>query len=181
MIDEGPEARGALANTVLHESMHATFYMSGQSRLNETVASFVGDTLTLQYMDEIAGRDSRETLAYKASEERRARRGKAMRAAYAALEALYASSTSDLEKRAEKAKILARLMTEVDARRPINNATLVQYATYHTGEKEIAELYAACGSDVRRLLRALRHVEAKRDQETDVGALLRPLLVRPCA
>jgi predicted aminopeptidase len=180
MLDEGLEARGELVNTVLHESTHATFYVAGQSRLNETVASFVGDTLTLRYMREVAGPDADETRAYVASEDRRATRGKFMRAAYVELEALYAGPRSDAEKRAEKARVLARLMADVSAVRPITNATLVQYATYHTGEAEIAQLYVACGSDERRLFAALGRVTPKRDQETDVGALLRPLLAQPC-
>jgi predicted aminopeptidase len=180
MLDDGLEARGDLANDVLHESTHATFYVAGQSRLNETVASFVGDRLAMKYMREVAGPETMETRAYEASEERRAGRGQAMRAAYVELEALYASARANGDKRAEKARVLARLAIEVAAKRPITNATLVQYATYHTGEAELRELFLACGEDERRLLAALRRAEPERDQETDVGAIVRPLLARPC-
>jgi hypothetical protein len=76
--------------------------------------------------------------------------------------------------------VLARLAAEIEATRRITNATLVQYATYHTGEEEIRALFTTCGNDVRRLFRALGRVDPKRDQETDVGALIRPLLSKPC-
>jgi len=180
MIESGDDARGELANVILHESTHATFYVPNQSRLDESVASFVGDTLTLSYLHEAVGEGAKETRAYEEEEARRVAREAVLRETYVELEKLYASSRPVGEKRAEKARILASARARTNARRPITNATLVQFATYHSGEAELAQLYEHCGKDVRRMLAALRAIHALRDQEVDVGALVRPLLSAAC-
>ncbi len=50
MIGSGDTALGELANVVLHESVHATFYLKHQSYFNESLASFVADRMTPQYL-----------------------------------------------------------------------------------------------------------------------------------
>src|SRR5690606_29365400 len=82
MISSGPDALGGLADVVLHETLHATFFVPGQSTLNESVASFVGDELALRYLDETAGPDSPERAEFVAGRERAERRGQRMREAY---------------------------------------------------------------------------------------------------
>ncbi len=46
MISDGDEAIGELADVVLHESVHATLYVDGQTRFNESLAEFTSDRLT---------------------------------------------------------------------------------------------------------------------------------------
>src|SRR5664280_430428 len=50
MIPEGDGAMGALVNTVLHESLHATVYVNNQSYFNESLACVVADKLTPEYL-----------------------------------------------------------------------------------------------------------------------------------
>src|SRR5690606_14306604 len=75
MISEGDAALGDLVNVVLHESVHATYYLSGQSPLNESIASFVADRLTESYLEETRGKNSPELATYlkglRAGKERR--------------------------------------------------------------------------------------------------------------
>lgn len=183
MIGKGDDARGDLVNTVFHESTHATFFVPGQSRLNESVANFVGDRLAEEYMRDVAGADAKETLAYFAAERRGAEREKLMQAAYSDLEALYASSLPREEKLAEKAKILHALETGLGTKRHLTNASLVQFKTYHSGEKELGELLAGCSGDTRRLvatLVAFQHHPFPVDQ-ADPAVILAPLVKEGCA
>jgi predicted aminopeptidase len=185
MITRGADARGDLANTVFHESMHATFFVPGQSRLNESVANFVGDSLAERYMKDVVGPDAEETRAYLASEARAAKREERMRVAYEELEALYASARSDADKLAEKARVLRRLERELGTSRRLGNASLVQFKTYHSGEDELRALLAACGGDVERLVRALDAFQNREGRfssdQADPAQLLAPLVAQGCA
>lgn len=184
MIAPGPEALGDLADVVLHETLHATFYVPGQSTLNESVASFVGDTLAVRYLDETVGPRSIDKARFLEVRARSEARGRKMKAAYAELAALYASSLPREEKLARKKEIVGRLAAEVDAKRPITNASLIQYKTYGSGKEEMAALFEACGGEMRRLLRTierLRPLAAAAKPHTDPGELLRPLLDAGCA
>src|SRR5690606_29813806 len=90
MLPEGPATLAGLVDVVLHESVHATVYVPGQSTFNESLAEYVSDNLTERYL-----RDHgllAELLAHRASHEAGARRRLRMHETYKALEALYASS-----------------------------------------------------------------------------------------
>jgi len=179
MIRRDEAALGELTNTILHEMTHATFFVRRQSTLNESVANFVGNRLAEQYLDETIGADAEEKSAYLESERRYQMRGKAMRDAYLALDALYASPKSDQEKLAEKTELLTRLRTAIGFKRPINNATLIQYKTYNSGQEELASLLAACDGSFPRFLRVLKTLETKTwatDQEKEIGRMILPLI-----
>ncbi len=183
MIASGPEAAGELANVILHESAHASFFVRNQSTLNESVANFVGDTLGIRYVEDTLGHEAKETLAYEAHERSRAKVGAVMREAFAALEAIYASPRADADKLAAKREVLDRLRARVHAKRDINNATLIQYRTYNSGQGELATLLATCGDDWPRFVRALQTLESKtfeKPQESDVAKIVGPLIETHC-
>jgi predicted aminopeptidase len=61
-----------LANLIIHEQTHATVYITSQTRFNEELASFVGTTGALLYIEAQHGRNSREykqAVAYMADKE----------------------------------------------------------------------------------------------------------------
>jgi predicted aminopeptidase len=183
MIPADDEALGELADTVLHEMTHATFFVRQQSTLNESVANFTGRRLAEDYLDDTVGPDAKETNAYVTWEQTADRRGRAMQAAYDALEALYGSSRSDAEKIEAKRALLARLRDEVHFHRPINNATLIQYRTYHSGQDELGLLLGACGGRWPRFFASLKSLERgsfRSAQESDVGTIVRPLVEAGC-
>src|SRR6202044_894608 len=64
MLSDGDEALGELVNVVLHESVHATLYVDGQTRFNESLAEFAAGKLTLTYLDARYGPASHEEEAY---------------------------------------------------------------------------------------------------------------------
>ncbi len=184
MIAEGDEALGDLADVVLHETLHATFYVPGQSTLNESVASFFGDELALLYLDETVGADSPEKSSFLATRTRGEQRGAVMKAAYAQLATLYARrDVARNEQLAEKKRILDNLRAELSIKRPVTNATLIQYKTYGSGKTELAQLFAACGRDFSRMLRSLERVKPiarAAAPHADPGVMLRPLLADGC-
>lgn len=183
MIDDGDSALGELADVILHETLHATFYVPNQSTLNESVASFVGDTLAVRYLDETLGPSSKEKAALVEGRAKGEKRGHVMKAAYADLARLYASPVAREEKLAAKKRIFDTLRAELTIKRPISNATLIQYKTYGSGRAEMGELLDACGGDFPRLLRALervRPIAAAAKPHSDPASLLRPVIAQGC-
>ncbi len=173
MLSKGPEARGRLANVVLHESTHATFFVPGQSALNESVANFVGDRLALDYMNERIGNDASETRAYAEQERHGRERVKLLHDTYVALELLYASKIPADEKRQKKAVLLQKLQSENRFSRPVNNATLIQYRTYNSGQEELAALLVSCDGSYARFFRALETLRGKAaGQSFEIGAMV---------
>jgi predicted aminopeptidase len=183
MISEGEEALGDLADVVLHESLHATFYVPNQSTLNESVASFFGDELAARYLDQAAGPESAEKQNFIEMRARGERRGRVMKAAYEDLAKLYRSKAPREEKLAEKKRITEELRTRLAIKRPVTNATLIQYKTYGSGKAEMAELLAKCEGSFPRMLKTLerlRAISASAPPHSDPAVLLRPVIAGGC-
>jgi predicted aminopeptidase len=161
MLREGDDALGSLIDTVLHEGVHDTLYVDGESYFNESLAVFVGDGLTQEYFAQAGPRLASAAAAWKRGEAEFEERGKAMHETYVALEALYASKRPRVEILAEKAahigKLEGRLHLDTSKRwRRINNATLIQYKTYRSGMEAFSRLFKACSGDYPRFLAALK-------------------------
>lgn len=159
MISDGPDALGWLANTVLHESVHATLYIPGQSSFDESLASFVADKLTLEWLSSRLGPASKELKSYTESAAQGLERVARLHQAYEDLAAIYASSASDDDKRAQKAGVLAKLRADLKTRRDFNNATLVGYRTYDTGGPAFERLLQRCGGDLGVFLETVQKLE----------------------
>jgi predicted aminopeptidase len=183
MIDEDADALGGLADVVLHESTHATHYVDGQTAFNESIANFVGDNMAVLWLDQRLGPDAAEKRAFLDYEARRKKRAALMHAAYERLDVLYQSNLTPTEKRVQKAIILGRLTTELGARRPINNATLFEFKSYHGGEKVLAQLFHTCGSKFPRFMRALRSIKKgsfSEPQQRQLEPVIAPLIAGGC-
>ncbi len=183
MIPKGRHVLGDLASTILHESTHATVFVHDQSVLNESIANFVGDQMALEYLIETKGKDSDETKSFIEIEDFVRKRGAELHEAVVYLKALYASNANAEEKLRAKAAYLKDLRKRIRYSRPITNATLVQYRTYHSGQAELAELFTHCGEKWTPFLNKLRELE-KRDfaerQMKDVGSVIAELAKEPC-
>lgn len=186
MIDPDEEALGELVNVILHESVHATLYVDQQTPFNESLASFVADRLTLAYFDSKprdATRDA-EVAAYRKGRADWAIRERKLHDAYVALSRLYGSGRATDEVRSEKAKLLDALSTELAAgstrpKRSINNATLVQYKLYNTGDRGFDGLLKRCGGDFGAFLKTLAPLKTRdfpKPQWVDFDAVVD----RPC-
>lgn len=183
MIPEGSEAEGELANVIIHESVHATLYVKGQSYFDESIASFIADRLTPEYLKQEKGAQSAELLSYLKSEEEGVERQKILHDAYLDLDRLYSSNLSDEEKLSKKSEILTGLKAKLGTKRDINNATLIQYKTYNTGQAQFEELFNSCGKDWKRFLSSLQSLKPesfKKPQQEDLAAVLKPLADKGC-
>jgi predicted aminopeptidase len=184
MIAEGAEATGLLVNVILHESVHATLYIDGQTRFNESLAEYSAGKLAVTYLDRRYGVASVEKLSYLEAGRRGAERAGQMHRAYETLAKLYASSRPREEKLAEKQRVLAALRAETRFRRPINNATLSAFKNYNSGTPELDALMNACGGSWARFFGTLRTLKQKGlfsgPNQADLGPVLRPLVARGC-
>lgn len=181
MIPDGDDAIGELADTIIHESVHATVYVPNQSELNESLASFVAVRLTPVWLSERFGAGSAEREAYverqAQSDEIQATFGKA----YRDMKALYASKRPRAEKLAEKERYLSELRAEVGLAGAINNARLAGYDSYHGGDDALEALLAACGGDLRKMLAATKTAKPEdfgQDHVDDLGPVMKKLAVR---
>jgi len=179
MLERGPAALGALANTVLHESVHATLYLPGQTPFNEGLAEFVAERLTPRYLAAHASPYTQR--AWRDEQARRARVEEKLHDAAARLEALYRSALPDARKRERKAEILRALSDELGLDRLLNNALLAQHQAYAAGRAGFAHLLAACGDELRCFFKALRPLDAARfarPNQDDLDPLLDALAAR---
>jgi predicted aminopeptidase len=183
MLSERDDAFRSLANVLFHELTHANVFIRDQATYNESLASFVGDEMTTNYLTARFGVDSAELSAYRAELEAYRRRGDRMRAAYRELDELYQSDATDARKRAGKARILQTLEHELALTFTPNNASLIGFRTYNAGIEEFEQLYETCGRDWRRFLAVTGAVEAKsfseRHQE-DLAPVLEAMIERGC-
>lgn len=173
MMSEGEEALGDLVNVILHESVHATFYIDGQAYFNESLASFVADRLVLLYLQG----QTASLASYTQDQEQGLKRLKLYREAYQALATLYEQSLPDAQKLAQKDEILTRLMKDLGAKRKLTNAALVQFKTYATGEEEFARVLKDAGHwpGFWKRIMTLNEKSFLRPQQEDLGVVLKTL------
>lgn len=145
MLSSGDDAFRYLSNILLHELTHANLFVEDQATFNESIASFVGDTMAGEYLAWRFGEDSEELRLYREEAAESEVRGARFVQAHTALEVLYASDKSDTEKLAGKERITSALQHELHLSWKPNNASLVGFKVYNTGQDEFAALYEACG------------------------------------
>lgn len=144
MFYYGDGALSELVDVVLHESVHATYYLNGQSFLNESLATFVARRLTKEYLVETRGPENQELQAYEEGQQRGNSRRKGLHKVYEELDALYRSDRSKEEKLNYKSRILEEAQRRYGGR-PLNNAVLIQYRTYGSDHEDFEALFQQCG------------------------------------
>jgi predicted aminopeptidase len=172
-----------LAAVLLHELTHANFFVTDQATFNESLASFVGDQMTDDYLVTRFGADSLEVVAYRAELAEFRRRSALLIAVYKKLEALYATGATDAAKGRDKAKILRQLRIEADLWYQPNNASLIGFKTYNTGLAELATLFETCGRDWARFFALVGDIDADdfpSEQLEELGPFITQLNARGC-
>ncbi len=179
MIESGDSALSSLVNVILHESVHATFYIENQSVFNESIASFVADELTPEYLKATRGEKSPELTAFFEQELRHEKFLKRFHDAYLQLDQIYSSSDSDLEKLKNKAQIIDQLKTEFSIKRNLSNASIVQFKTYDTGKEQFRAFFEASQKDWPRFWQLIKKIERKHfdsDQMNDFSPVLKKFI-----
>ena len=154
------DAMGDLVNVVIHESVHATIYLKDQSYFNESIAMFVAENLTRQYFEKLGQLNSPEWKTYVDGVGRGNKIRVRMMKAYQELKAVYDSSLSDSDKREKKRVYLESLQKEVGFKRPISNATIVQFQTYDDRDHGFQELLARVNGDIKIFLKVLSKIKS---------------------
>jgi predicted aminopeptidase len=177
MISGGDDALPGLVNVILHESVHATMLVPDESFFNESLASYIADTLTDRWIVTRYGPGSPEDLAHTLGEAISLARTARTLSAYKQLDAVYNSNRSRADKLAEKARIIDELVADLKLRRRPNNATLTEARLYNGGTAVFIEAHRACG-DIHKFIAATKTLRRKdfdkplQDDLTPIGALI---------
>lgn len=184
MLSKSPGAEASLINTVLHESVHATVLIKDQQFFNESLASFIADTMTGEYLQYTTGEAMPAELhAYLYAKQVGERRVKQFNGFYQELDAVYGSELPDAEKYARKKQIIDRLVKELRLTSRPNNATLIGFRLYQVGGPNFTALYDACEHNWRRFLSAVSSVSTPdfgQEQSSEIGPVLDRLRERGC-
>ena len=153
---------GDLADLILHELTHATVYAAGQTEFNESLATFVGKTGSLLFLQRQYGPVSDEVSTTRRQREEGERFGTLMRAATSALDSLYGLPLS-------REEILLRRVAVFDSFKEryrgmkelfpssrydgfltweVNNARLLSYRRYHRNLGIFSDIYHQCGDSL---------------------------------
>ncbi|HOX31422.1 MAG TPA: aminopeptidase [Spirochaetales bacterium] len=181
-----------LAELLIHEMCHATVFLKGKApgleQFNEELATFVGRSGALRYLERKYGPGSAELAEARASRAEAEAFASFLRGTAAELEALYAQAAPDGEKRRRKAEIIAARAEEYRALAGsfssaayrgfpmgrIDNAYLDLYRLYE-GEPELYADYCErlCGADLRRFVGELSRLASSPAGRGDPKAAMR--------
>jgi predicted aminopeptidase len=185
-----------VADLVIHELTHATVFLRGSSgpsgadteQFNEELATFVGREGALRYLASVYGEGSREVAEARAGYEDDAAFSAYLALTAKELEEVYASSSSDSEKRRRKAEVIAERAASFEAEYStqfkgegyrafdmgkIDNAYLDMYRLYE-GESELYRDFCErlCGDDLKAFMismsRIARDPRAAKDPKAEM-------------
>ena len=168
----------ALADLILHELTHSALYVPDHTEFNESLATFVGNVGSLRFLEQRYGVDSQAVARA------RARRADVelfrlfMHRVVADLDSLYNQQLPREQVlrlrvdifRAWQRRFEAKLQEFSDPSQyrgfldwELNNARLLSYRRYHSGQETFAELYGLTGNDLRQSLELLKDCEEAED------------------
>jgi predicted aminopeptidase len=177
MLGGGDDALPELFNVIIHESVHATILVKDQPFFNESLASYIADTLTDAWIAERFGPGSPEHVAWTLGQALHLPRVARLLAAYKALKTVYESKATREQKLAEKAKIIDELVDDLKMRKRPNNASLTEVRVYNGGAAPLLVAHRQCG-DLRTLIEAAKTLTRRdfakplEDDLTGIGKLL---------
>jgi predicted aminopeptidase len=165
-----------LADLIIHELLHATVFVKGQSGFNEELAEFIGSEGARLYIVSRFGADSEEYRSMLISEAENKKYVDFIRQLITELDALYSSGLGREEKLKEKERLIAgakeRFAVEYDnlftsdnykgfTDLPVNNAYLELYRLYYAEDSFFADLYERSGQNLLAFIAAAKTITPK--------------------
>lgn len=177
MIGGGDDTLPYFANTVLHESVHATVLVPDEPPFNESIAQYIADVLTDEYIRERFGPGSPEDVAWTFGQALGRARTVRVSQTYKELKALYARKLPEKETLAKKAAIIDELVADLKLHSRPNNATLGEANVYNGGMAPLHDAHVACG-DIAHFIAVAKTIKRGdftkdlQDDLTPVAALI---------
>ncbi len=159
-----------LANTVLHELVHATLWVKGSVSFNESFASFVGDKAAFAYLANRFGVESAEYLDARRLHSDLHTWRLLLRDLYEELDELYQTEgMTDEDKRTQREALYGSIVERTETapfnhperfieaakEGPWNNARMMQYRTYNTRTELFEVIYENEEQDLLRFINAV--------------------------
>jgi len=175
----------SLADLIIHELLHATVYLKGQSQFNEELAEFVGTEGSRLYMEK-QGQTIDDSNAADAQADRAAYSA-FIRGLIAELDELYKSDLPREEKLQRKAEIIEAAKARFSAsyeenfktdnyrgfsELPVNNAYLELFRLYHEEDRYYKDLYEKSGSDLAKFISAAKTLKGKGNPKEELEKAL---------
>jgi len=174
MLRRGP---GSLVDTIVHELVHATVYVSDEARFNEGVANFIGGEASAQFFAERGEMERAKQRRASIADKRRI--GAVLAELRVEIKALYESQTPGPERAAARQALgdraretLAALPLEirdparVASQSRLNDACLALSGTYSDDLDDYAALLSQSGGNLRAFVQRVL-VAAEEDDPLD--------------
>ena len=173
-----------LANIIIHELFHSTFYLSGETALNESLANFAGHRGAIAFFAREQGNESAAARHARATWKSELAISNFIAEAAERLKVLYASSESEEEKVRQREELFTRLQQEFRslpgpvrqntdfASVQLNNAVVLHYLLYL---KELALFERIYQQNGQNLQIALDRITEAAEKEDDPFAGVRVL------
>ncbi len=177
----------SLADTIMHESLHNTIYRTGDTNFNESMATFVGRTAGVEFLEQEFGANSPVVQQARDFNEDSDRLNIFLQQVKARLDVIYDSDRTTEEKLAAREEIFQserdRFASEIQplmhfpnafkifATSELNNAFLLLNLRYNTDLKVFADVYELTGHDWGQTLNLFSQAAASDDPVEFLRAL----------
>ena len=147
-------SEGDLASLIIHELTHGTLFVKDSVAFNENLATFIGDSGAILFLENKYGKGAAEVLSYKAQIEDEEKFKSYVLLAAKSLESMYEAleEESYLEKKAQKDAIIDSIIAnydtvsfqsnryqEVFARNRPNNTYFMSFLRYNSQQGQLKE------------------------------------------
>lgn len=178
---EGPPYR--IVEVVLHEMLHSTIYVPGQSAFNESFATLVGVEGAAQFFRQRGDSDAAARLIAEAerADERERLFSDVLASLQAELKQIYAAEDLSLEQKLDRREVAyiraqaeyMRLLPPAPgeglpsfARKKLNNAVVLSYGIYHSNLPRLRELLGRLEGDLPAMIQLTKQA-LERDLDPD--------------